>query len=95
MTGDDGRQVGGNAAGFTGDRGLHAWIGGNVHHEPAHGAGEVMMVLAAQCLAQLEAIVIADARHPLQDPDALEDDQIAIQRALRDLGVGLTQQVRH
>jgi hypothetical protein len=45
-----------------------------------------MVVPSAQRLAQLEAIVIADSGHPLQHADPFEDDEVAVQRALRDVG---------
>ena len=38
--------------------------------QPAHGARQVVMVLPAERLAQLEAIVVADSGHALQDADA-------------------------
>ena len=54
--------------------------------EPTDNARQMVMVLPAERLAQLEAVVIASAGHALQDADALEDDEVAIQRALRDVG---------
>jgi hypothetical protein len=44
-----------------------------------------MVMVTAQRLVELEAIV-AGARHALQHADSLEHDEVAIERALRQLG---------
>ncbi len=85
MAGDDRRQLGGDAASLAGDRRLNVGIGRDVDDEPAHRARQMVMVLPAQRLAQLEAVVVAGTRHALQDADTLEDDEVAVQRALRDV----------
>jgi hypothetical protein len=83
VTGDDRRQLGADAAGFAGYRDLDIRIGRDVDDETAHGARQMVMVLPTQRLAQLESIVVADASHALQHSDALEYDEVAVQRALR------------
>ena len=83
MAGNDGRQLGGDATGFASHGNLNIGIGRDVDHEPAHGARQMVMVLPTERFTQLETIVIANSSHALQDADALEYDEVAVQRALR------------
>ena len=95
MAGDNRRHLGADATGFAGDCRLDGSVRRDVDDQPAHGAGQVMVVLPAQRLAQLEAIVVARTGHPLQHADALEHDEVAIQRALRDAGAVVIEQIGH
>jgi membrane protein len=54
-----------------------------------------MVVLPAQCLAQLEAVVVAGAHDALQDAGAFQHDEIAVQRTLRYDTPVATEQVRN
>ena len=95
VAGDDRRQPRADPARLPGDCRLDVWIGWNVDDEPADNARQMVMVLPAERLAQLEAVVIASACHALQHADALEDDEVAIQRALRDVGTSVVEEVGH
>ena len=93
MAGNDGRQLGGDAAGFAGDGNLNIGIGRDVDDETAPSARQMVVVLPAERFAQLKAIVVADSSHTLQDADALEYDEVAVQRTLRCRRTVLPEQV--
>ena len=82
MAGDERRQLSRDPACLESDGRLDVRIGRNVDDEPARRAREVVVVLPAERLAQLEPIVVTSAGHPLQHADSLEHDEVAVQRAL-------------
>ena len=59
----------------------------DILHRAAPRADEVVVVTVGQALGQLEARPLAGGHDPLHDPDPFQQHEVAVGRALRQVGV--------
>ena len=95
MAGDNHCQLSRDPASLAGDGCFDAGVSRDVDHQAACRACQVVVMLPAEGLAQLESIVMSRTGDPLQDADAFEHDEVAVQRALRHRSAIFLEQVGH